>query len=90
MEEEEGLLHSLKTLNGNFISDFVDFLSRFMFHYERILIVGDFNIHICCDNKPLVIDFTNVVESFDLTQSVFEPTHQRFRSGFKLWLVPVK
>ncbi len=61
----------------NFISDFADFLSRFTIHYERILIVGDFNIHICCDDKPLAKDFVNVLESFNLTQSVSEPTHQR-------------
>ncbi len=53
-----------------------DFLSRFILHYEKILIVGDFNIHICCNDKPLVKDFLNVIESFDLKQFVSGPTHQ--------------
>ena len=62
--------------NDNFISEFADFLSRFTLHYEKILIVGDFNIHICCEDKPLVKEFLNVIESFNLIQSVSGPTHQ--------------
>ncbi len=40
------------------------------------MIVGDFNIHICCEDKPLVKDFLNVIESFNLTQFASGPTHQ--------------
>lgn len=63
--------------NNNFISEFADFLSRFILQYDKILIVGDFNIHICCGDKPLVNDFLNVIEFFNLTQFVSGPTHQR-------------
>ncbi len=38
--------------------------------------MGDFNIHVCCPSKPLVRIFFNVLESFDLLQCVFGPTHE--------------
>lgn len=62
--------------NGNVISDYF-FLSSFIPHYEKILIVGDLNVHICCPDKPLVKEFLNIIESFNLTQFVSGPTHQR-------------
>lgn len=60
----------------HFIAEFADFLSCFILYYERISIVGDFNIHICCEDKPLVKDFLNIIDSFNLTQFVSGPTHQ--------------
>lgn len=39
--------------------------------------VGDFNIHVCCVSKPLVKDFLNILDSFNLTQSVNSPTHNK-------------
>lgn len=48
--------------NDKFISEFANFLSRFI-------------LHICCDDKPLVKDFLNVIQSFNLTQFVSGPTH---------------
>lgn len=35
----------------------------------------DFNIHVCCLSKPLVRQFSDVVDSFNLTQSVCDATH---------------
>lgn len=63
--------------NKHVISEFANLLSCFILRYERILIVGDFNIHICCEDKPLVKDFLNVIGSFHLTHFVADPTHQR-------------
>jgi len=63
------------TYNKDFIDDFSDFLASVMIKYDRVLIVGDFNIHLCCPEKPLVKAFLNLVESFNLTQSVVCPTH---------------
>lgn len=56
--------------NKNFISDFSDFLSGIMPKYDKVLSVGDFNIHICCPNKPLVSDFLNLIDSFNFVQFV--------------------
>lgn len=33
------------------------FLSDAVSHYDRLLILGDFNIHLCCPVKPVVKDF---------------------------------
>lgn len=62
--------------NKDFINDFSDFLSGIMSNYDRVLIVGDFNIHVCCPMKPLVEDFLNVIDSFNLVQFVTDPTHE--------------
>lgn len=33
--------------NKDFLNDFSDFLAEIMPKYDRVLIVGDFNIHVC-------------------------------------------
>lgn len=38
--------------------------------------MGDFNIHLCCEDKPLVKDFLNVIDSLNFTQFVSGPTHK--------------
>lgn len=62
--------------NDHFISEFANFLSCFILQYERILIVGDFNIHICCEDQAPVNDFLNVINSFHLIHFVAGPTHR--------------
>jgi hypothetical protein len=44
--------------------------------FDTFLIVGDFNIHVCCPADPLVKDFLNLIDSFNLVQSVNGPTHE--------------
>lgn len=56
----------------NFISDFLE-LSSFMM--SKLVIMGDFNVHICCANDPFALDFNNLCNSFGLTQSVTGSTH---------------
>ena len=63
--------------NKDFINDFSDFLSGIMVKYDRVLISGDFNVHVCCESKPLVRDFLNLLDSFGLVQSVAGPTHEK-------------
>jgi len=41
------------------------------------IIVGDFNVHVCCETRPLVKDFFNLIDSLNLTQSISEPTHDK-------------
>uniref|UniRef100_A0A3B3HMF5 Reverse transcriptase domain-containing protein n=1 Tax=Oryzias latipes TaxID=8090 RepID=A0A3B3HMF5_ORYLA len=45
--------------------------------YDRVLIVGDFNIHVCCPEKPLVKDFLEIIDSFNLVQWVSGTTHEQ-------------
>ena len=42
---------------------------------DRIFIMGDFNIHVCCPGKPMTKEFLNLVDSFNLSQCVSGPTH---------------
>lgn len=50
-----------------------DFIQQFLLHivlcYDNVLIDGDFNIHVCCPNKP-VSEFLQLVDSFNFTQIV--------------------
>ncbi len=43
---------------------------------DRILIIGDLIIHVCCSTKPLVKDFLRLIDSFNLIQSVMSSTHE--------------
>ena len=64
-------------LNEDFIQDFADFLAGIVVKCDRFLVVGDFNVHVCCETKPLVRDFLDLIDSFNLTQSVCGPTHEK-------------
>ena len=44
--------------------------------YDRVLIDGDCNIHVCCPENSLARDFLNIIDSFNLMQSVLGPTHE--------------
>uniref|UniRef100_A0A3B5PWL6 Reverse transcriptase domain-containing protein n=3 Tax=Xiphophorus maculatus TaxID=8083 RepID=A0A3B5PWL6_XIPMA len=63
--------------NKDFIHEFSELLAGIAVEHDRILIIGDFNIHICCPDKPLVKDFLDLIDSFDFIQSVVGPTHSK-------------
>ncbi|KAK7889258.1 hypothetical protein WMY93_024818 [Mugilogobius chulae] len=71
------LIYRPPKISKDFIGDFSNLVSEMALNYDHFLIVGDFNIHVCCDGKPLVKDFKAVVDSFNLTQWVNGPTHER-------------
>ena len=56
---------------------FSEFLSYFMSKFDRVLILGDFNIHVCCPTQGFITDFLDVLDYFNLTQAVNEPTHSK-------------
>ncbi|XP_055512319.1 uncharacterized protein LOC129709775 [Leucoraja erinacea] len=62
--------------NKDFLNDFSIFLAEIMPRYDRVLIVGDFNVHVCCPEKPMAKDFLNLIDSFSLVQSVSGPTQE--------------
>ncbi len=70
------LIYRPPNSHGDFIQEFSELLSAIVPSFDKILILGDFNIHVCCPSKPLVRDFFNLLESFDLLQCVFGPTHE--------------
>ncbi len=63
--------------NKDFIDEFFDFLAEIMLKYDSVLIVGDFNVHVCCPDKPMAKGFLNLIDSFNLVQSVSGPTQER-------------
>ncbi len=63
--------------NKDFINDFSAFLADIMPKYYHVLIVGDFNVHVCCPHIPMVKDFLCLIDSFNLVQSVSGPTQER-------------
>ncbi len=46
-----------------------------MSHCDRLLILGDFNIHLCYPSKPLVKEFLLLIDSMNLSQFVSSPSH---------------
>jgi len=61
--------------NKDFLNDFAAFLGDIIQIYDRILILGDFNIHVCCPSNSLAKDFSALVDSFGFEQLVKGPTH---------------
>ena len=62
--------------NKDFVNDFSGLLAEIMPKYDRAIFLGDFNIHVCCPEKPLVKDFLSLIDSFNLVQCVSGPTHE--------------
>ncbi len=68
----------------NFLDEFYTFLTVVIPSADRILIMGDFNIHVCCSGKPMAKEFLNLVDSFNLCLYVSRPTHEH---GHTIYLV---
>ena len=58
-----------------FLSEFSDFLSALVVNSDKILIVGDFNIHMDNENNSLTIAFQSLIDSIGFSQHVNTPTH---------------
>lgn len=54
--------------NKNFITEFSEFLGGITPKFDRILIVGDFNIHVCCDSTALAKEFLSLIDACDFCQ----------------------
>ncbi len=61
-----------KDLFNNWVSEF---LADIVSHCDRLLILGDFNIHLCYPSKPLVKEFLLLIDSMNLSQFVSSPSH---------------
>lgn len=62
---------------GGFMMDFSNFVSSLLLDYDKILLVGDFNFHIDVVSNRDALDFMSRMESFNFTQHVVGPTHNR-------------
>lgn len=60
-----------------FITDFSDFISIAHSNYNKIIIVGDFNLHIDIQSDSLATEFLNLLNCMDFKQHVSQSTHNR-------------
>ena len=60
----------------DFVNNFSGLLPEIMPKYDCALFLWDFNIHVCCPDKPVVKDFLSLIDSFNLVQCVSGPTHE--------------
>ncbi len=59
----------------DFIKEFGDFQSELVLAVDKVLIVGDFNIHVDNDKDALESVFIDILNSFGVRQQVSGPTH---------------
>ncbi len=60
-----------------FISEFFELLTLCVTSYDKILIGGDFNIHVDNKSDRKAVEFVEVLHSFSFTQHVNGPTHNK-------------
>ncbi len=60
--------------NSSFLAEFGDFLSSII-RLDRIIMAGDFNIHVNKNSDNFAEDFLNITDSLSVTQHVSCPTH---------------
>ncbi len=61
----------------DFIKEFADFLSELVLAADKVLIVGDFNIHVDNEKDALGSAFIDILNSIGVRQHVSGPTHSR-------------
>lgn len=62
--------------NSSFLAEFSDFLSSIM-RLSKLLLVGDFNIHVDDESDLFARGFTSIMDSFHFIQHVSGPTHNK-------------
>lgn len=63
-----------KPING-FLTEFSELLSSLVLNHDKIIIAGDFNLHIDVFSNLHASEFLNLTESFNFVQHVSGPTH---------------
>ena len=58
-----------------FLEEFQDFLERIVMQTGKIIILGDFNLHVNKVFNPEIIHFNSILSSFGLSQLIDQPTH---------------
>ena len=58
-----------------FLEEFHDFLERIVIQTGKLIILGDFNLHVNKVFNPEIIHFNSILSSFGLTQLIDQPTH---------------
>ena len=61
-----------------FLDDFTEFMVDIIADSSNIVVMGDFNIHVNCDDDPNAVIFSDTMKAIGLHQHITGPTH---RSG---------
>ncbi len=61
----------------DFIKEFADFLSELVLAADKVLIVGDFNIHVDNEKDALGSAFIDILNSIGVRQHISGPTHSQ-------------
>uniref|UniRef100_A0A8C5GPT6 Reverse transcriptase domain-containing protein n=1 Tax=Gouania willdenowi TaxID=441366 RepID=A0A8C5GPT6_GOUWI len=61
---------------SEFLSEFSEFISNLVLSSDKILIVGDFNIHVDKDSDSLSSAFMSLIDSVGFFQTINEATHR--------------
>ncbi|XP_056914922.1 uncharacterized protein LOC130540060 [Takifugu flavidus] len=61
--------------HSEFLSEFSDFLSDLVLRTEKVIIIGDFNIHMDVINDSFRNGFISLLESVGFLQQINQPTH---------------
>ena len=60
---------------SEFLSEFSEFLADLVLSSDKVIIVGDFNIHVDDENDSLNSAFSALLDSVGFSQNVNKPTH---------------
>ena len=58
-----------------FLSEFSEFLSSLVLESNKIILIGDINVHVDVETDCLNRAFTSLVDSIGFSQCVDKPTH---------------
>lgn len=61
--------------HSEFLSEFSDFLSDLVLRADKVIIIGDFNIHVDIINDSFRNGFISLLESIGFLQQINQPTH---------------
>ncbi len=70
------VIHRSPKVNANFLTEFAEFLGDVTLKYDKLLVLSDFNVHVCCMNDQLAKEFTHLLNAFDFSIGVNAPTHK--------------
>ena len=63
-------------LNDQFFSEFDEFLGSIFLKFTKLLVCGDFNIHLDNTQAPVTVKFQELISSYGLAQLIKQPTHR--------------
>ena len=69
------VVYSAPGAYSEFLTEFPEFLSNLVLKTDKIIIVGDFNIHVDNTNDSCSVAFISILDSIGFSQCVHQPTH---------------